>query len=81
MKVNKKILELVQRIQALALEVNNVILYYQQNVNIFQVYILENAEYKYNKSVYLDGSFSDKETIVRELKEIIEYLKGIKEEN
>lgn len=69
--INKEVPGLLHHIQDLVLQIPNAHLYYQQNVNLFQVYIIKNGEHTYEKSVYVDGAFSDNETIIKDLKQII----------
>ena len=79
-KINKKLLDLLWQIQGLVLQIKDAQLYYQQNVQLFQVYIIKEKEHIYNKSVYIDGSLSDEETVIKNLKQIIVDLTNFKEE-
>ena len=54
--INKEVLDILHHIQDLVLQIKDAQLYYQQNVNLFQVYIIKEKEHIYNKSVYIDGS-------------------------
>lgn len=78
--INKEVPGLLHQIQDLVLQTPNAQLYYQQNVNVFQVYIIENGEHIYEKYVYVDGAFSDDETVIKDLKQIIVDLENFKEE-
>lgn len=78
--INKDVLDLLRQIQGLVLQTPNSQLYYQQNVNLFQVYIIKEKEHIYNKSVYIDGSLSDEETVIKNLKQIIVDLEDFKRE-
>jgi hypothetical protein len=78
--INKDVLDLLWQIQGLVLQIKDTQLYYQQNVNLFQVYIIKEKEHIYNKSVYIDGHLSDEETVIKNLKQIIEDLEDFKEE-
>lgn len=79
--VNKiEVLGLLHHIQDLVLQTKDAQLYYQQNVNLFQVYIIKEKEHIYNKSIYIDGSLSDEETVIKNLKQIIVDLEDFKEE-
>ena len=78
--INKEVLDLLHQIQDLVLQIKDAQLYYQQNVNLFQVYIIREKEHIYNKSVYIDGSLSDEETVIKNLKQIIVDLTNFKEE-
>lgn len=78
--INKEVLGLLHHIQDLALQIQDSHLYYQQNVNLFQVYIIKDHEHIYNKNVYIDGCLSDDETVIKDLKQIIVDLEKYKEE-
>lgn len=76
--INKEVLGLLHQIQDLVLQIKDAQLYYQQNVNLFQVYIIKEQKHIYNKSVYIDGHLSDEEKVIKDLKEIISDLEWIK---
>ena len=54
MLVSKKELELVHDIQVLAMQIKDVFVYYQQNIQLFQVYRIIDHKHTFNESVYLD---------------------------
>ena len=72
--LNKKILDLVHDIQDLAMQIKDIHVYYQQNIQLLQVYRIEDHKHTFNKSVYLDRKIS-----VRKLENIKDDLKKILE--
>lgn len=81
--ISKKILYLLHQIQDLVIEVKDIQFYYQSNVFLLSVYILNEKKdgYKYNKRVYLDGFLSNENQVVKDLREIIKDLEAMKYEN
>lgn len=72
--LNKKMLDLVHDIQDLAMQIKDVSVYYQQNIQLFQVYRIEDRKHTFNESVYLDRKTSVRklENIKNDLKKILE---------
>jgi hypothetical protein len=79
---DKKILELVQSIQALAMKIKNINVYYQSNISLLSIYSLgENGKYTYNRDLYLDcETIIKKENVIKELKIIIKDMEDMKHE-
>ena len=75
MLISKKELDLVHDIQDLAMKVKDVFVYYQQNIQLFQVYRIKDHKHTFNESVYLDS-----ETASDKLETIKNYLEGVKDE-
>ena len=65
MKINKKILALVLRVQELVMQTNNFNLYYQSDISLLSIYRLnENGKYAYHESLYLDGSLHGENYVI-----------------
>lgn len=79
--ISKEVLNYINKIQKLSIEIENVIVYYQQNIQLFQVYIIEDKIHKYDKSVYIDGYLSNEKQVIEELKKIIKDLEEMKNAN
>ena len=54
MTLTKKELDLVHDIQDLVMTIENMHIYYQQNIQLFQVYRLEKGKHTYNEFIYLN---------------------------
>lgn len=54
MLLSKKILDLVHDIQDLVMQLKDFHIYYQQNVQAFQVYRIIEHEHTFKETVYLD---------------------------
>lgn len=81
--ISKEILNYMHKIQDLVVETEDVNIYYQADIYLFNVYALNyNSEgYKYHKQVYIDGFLSSKKQIIEDLKQIIEDLEEMKNAN
>ena len=84
MKLSKKILDLVHDIQDLVMQLKDFHFYYQQNVQVFQVYRIEDNKHTFKESVYLDDETASYklENIKMNLELILknESLEGVKYE-
>lgn len=84
MLVSKKELDLVHDIQGLAMQIKDIHVYYQQNIQLLQVYIIQGHEHRFNESVYLDynNAVEKLENIKMNLELILknEHLEGVKYE-
>ena len=74
MLVSKKELDLVHDIQDLAMQIKDVFIYYQQNIQLFQVYRIIDHKHTFNESVYLDS-----ETAIEKLERIKTNIKKLVE--
>lgn len=72
--LNKKILDLVHEIQDLAMKIKDFNIYYQQNVQSFQVYRIEDGKHTFSEYVFLDdnNAVEKLENIKMNLKLILE---------
>ena len=78
--INEEIKSLVLHIQGLAIETPEIVMYYQSEIHLLSVYSFgENGKYKYHKEVYIDGFITTKAAVIADLKQIINDLKGIRE--
>lgn len=84
MLVSKKKLDLVHDIQGLAMQIKDIHVYYQQNIQLLQVYIIQGHKHRFNVSVYLDSNNAVEklENIKMNLELILknEHLEGVKYE-
>lgn len=79
-KINKEIKSLVLDIQGLVIETPNIIMNYTAEIYTLSIYSFgENGKYKYHKRVYIDCSITNEKAVIAELKQIINDLKEIKE--
>lgn len=82
--LNKKVLNLVHDIQDLAMQINDIHIYYQQNIQLFQVYRIKDHKHTFQESVYLDfnNAVRKLENIKMNLELILknEPLEGVKYE-
>lgn len=72
--LNKKVLNLVHDIQDLAMQINDIHIYYQQNIQLFQVYRIKDHKHTFQESVYLDEekNIEKLERIKTNIKKLVE---------
>lgn len=80
--INENVLHYMHKIQDLAVNIPNIHVYYQQDTQLFEVYVIKNKEHIYSKNIYLD-CFPDKteSEVILKLVEIINDLEAMINEN